>query len=89
MRSGHDRLAFKALFNRKTGLLRRRSRFPLESSAGTPTACLGPTPFRHKLLSFLEERGLSYIVVARMTRWLKRQAAQVRQWAELDENYAV
>ena len=45
--------------------------------------------FDDQLLSFLEERGLSYIVVARMTRWLKRQAAQVRQWTELDENYAV
>ena len=44
--------------------------------------------FDDQLLSFLEERGLSYIVVARMTRWLKRQAAQVRQWTELDENYA-
>jgi hypothetical protein len=45
--------------------------------------------FDDKLLSFLEERRLSYIVVARMTPWLKRQAAQVRQWTELDENYAV
>jgi hypothetical protein len=45
--------------------------------------------FDDQLLSFLEERGLSYIVVARMTRWLKRQAGQVRQWTELDENYAV
>jgi len=45
--------------------------------------------FDDKLLSFLEQRELSYIVVARMTRWLKRQAAQVRQWAELDENYSV
>ena len=45
--------------------------------------------FDDQLLSFLEERGLNYIVVARMTRWLKRQAAQVRQWTELDENYSV
>jgi hypothetical protein len=45
--------------------------------------------FDDKLLSFLEERGLSYIVVARMTRWLKRQAARVEPWTELDENYAV
>ena len=43
--------------------------------------------FDDKLLSFLEERGLNYIVVARMTPWLKRQAAQVRQWGDriLDE----
>jgi hypothetical protein len=45
--------------------------------------------FDDQLLSFLEERGLSYIVVARMTPWLKRQAAQVQQWAEVDENYSV
>jgi len=38
-----------------------------------------------KLLSFFEERGLSYIVVARLTTWLERQAAQIRQWTELDE----
>jgi hypothetical protein len=45
--------------------------------------------FDDTLLSFLEERGLSYIVVARLPPWLKRQAAQVRQWGELDENYSV
>lgn len=45
--------------------------------------------FDDELLSFLEERGLSYIVVARLTPWLKRQVAQVRDWTELDENYAV
>lgn len=45
--------------------------------------------FDDKLLSFLEERELSYIVVARMTPWLKRQAAQVRQWTDLDANYSV
>lgn len=44
--------------------------------------------FDDKLLSFLEERELTYIVVARLTAWLKRQAAQVRQWSELDENYS-
>lgn len=45
--------------------------------------------FDDQLLSFLEERELSYIVVARMTRWLKRQAAGVREWTELDANYSV
>jgi hypothetical protein len=45
--------------------------------------------FDDQLLSFLEERGLSYIVVARLTQWLKRQAARVEPWTELDENYAV
>ena len=45
--------------------------------------------FDQALLSFLEERSLSYIVVARLTRWLKREAAQVQAWRDLDENYAV
>jgi hypothetical protein len=45
--------------------------------------------FDDALLSFLEAVGLPYIVVARMTRWLKRQAVQVRDWRELDEHYAV
>ncbi len=42
-----------------------------------------------KLLEFLEERELPYIVVARLTSWLKREAARVRDWRQLDENYAV
>jgi hypothetical protein len=41
------------------------------------------------LLSYLEKVELSYIVVARMTRWLKRQAAQVKEWRPLDAQYAV
>src|SRR6266567_5158863 len=45
--------------------------------------------FDQALLSFLEERSLSYIVVARLTRWLKREAARVQAWRDLDENYAV
>src|SRR5437016_3474444 len=45
--------------------------------------------FDQALLSFLEERDLSYIVVARLTRWLKREAARVQTWRDLDENYAV
>src|SRR5207302_6025188 len=45
--------------------------------------------FDQALLSFLEERSLSYIVVARLTRWLKREAARVQTWRDLDENYAV
>lgn len=40
------------------------------------------------LLSFLEERGLTYIVVARLTPWLKRTASRVETWRELDEDYA-
>jgi DNA-directed RNA polymerase subunit N (RpoN/RPB10) len=45
--------------------------------------------FDQQLLEFLEQRGLSYIVVARLTRWLKREAARVTQWRALDEHYAV
>lgn len=39
-------------------------------------------------MGFLEQRGLSYIVLARLTRWLKREAAGVTQWRALDEHYA-
>jgi hypothetical protein len=45
--------------------------------------------FDQKLLSFLEERGLPYIVVARLTRWLKREAMRVEAWRALDENFSV
>jgi DNA-directed RNA polymerase subunit N (RpoN/RPB10) len=45
--------------------------------------------FDQQLLGFLEQRGLSYIVVARLTRWLKREAASVNPWRALDEHYAV
>lgn len=45
--------------------------------------------FDEKLLEFLEERELPYIVVARLTPWLKRAAARVQEWRQLDENYAV
>src|SRR5260370_1639184 len=45
--------------------------------------------FDQQLLGFLEQRGLSYIVVARLTRWLKREAARVTAWRALDPHYAV
>jgi Transposase DDE domain group 1 len=37
----------------------------------------------------LEQRGRSYIVVARLTLWLKRAAARVTAWRALDPHYAV
>jgi hypothetical protein len=40
--------------------------------------------FDQELLQFLEEQGLRYIVVARLTRWLKAEAARVPQWCALD-----
>src|SRR6266853_809590 len=45
--------------------------------------------FDQQLLGFLEQRGLSYIIVARLTLWLKREAARVNSWRALDQHYAV
>jgi hypothetical protein len=45
--------------------------------------------FDDKLLSFLEQRHLPYIVVARLTKWVKRAAQNVEQWRALDDNFAV
>jgi len=44
--------------------------------------------FDQELLGFLEQRELHYIVVARLTRWLKREAARIEQWRALDAHYA-
>src|SRR3982751_1413476 len=40
--------------------------------------------FDDQLLSFLEQRRLPYIVVARLTPWIKREAQHVEQWRALD-----
>ena len=45
--------------------------------------------FDDQLLTFLEQRGLTYIVVARLTRWLKREAAHIEDWRALDPFYSV
>ena len=45
--------------------------------------------FAEELLQYLEGGELRYIVVARLTKWLKREAARVQQWRALDETYAV
>ena len=45
--------------------------------------------FDDKLLSFLEQRLLPYIVVARLTPWVKRAAQRVEQWTMLDDDYGV
>ena len=45
--------------------------------------------FDDRLLSFLEQRRLPYIVVARLTLWVKRAAQRVEQWTILDDNFAV
>jgi hypothetical protein len=44
--------------------------------------------FDDKLLNFLEQRLLDYIVVARLTKWVKRAAQRVEQWTELDDYFA-
>jgi hypothetical protein len=45
--------------------------------------------FDDKLLSFLEQRLLPYIVVAKLTPWVKRAAQRVEQWTMLDADYSV
>ena len=45
--------------------------------------------FEDLLLSFLEQRQIPYIVVARLTKWVKREAQRVEQWRQLDEDFAV
>jgi Transposase DDE domain group 1 len=45
--------------------------------------------FEDLLLSFLEQRQIPYIVVARLTKWVKRAAQRVEQWRELDNDFAV
>jgi len=45
--------------------------------------------FEDQLLSFLEQRQLPYIVVARLRKWVKRAAQRVDQWRELDDDFAV
>jgi Transposase DDE domain group 1 len=45
--------------------------------------------FDDQLLNFLEQRGLPYIVVARLTKWVKRAAQGVQQWVHLDDHFAV
>jgi hypothetical protein len=45
--------------------------------------------FDDQLLSFLEQHRLPYIVVARLTKWVKRAAQRVDNWIALDANFAV
>ena len=44
--------------------------------------------FDQALLEFLEQRGLNYIVVARLTSTLKRQCAGVKDWTVIDDHHA-
>jgi hypothetical protein len=45
--------------------------------------------FDKDLFTFLEERRISYIVVARFTKCVKREVTRIVDWRALDENYAV
>jgi len=45
--------------------------------------------FLQTFIEFLEERGLPYIIVAKMTYYLRRQCVGIKQWTVVDENYAV
>jgi hypothetical protein len=45
--------------------------------------------FEEALLSFLEERKLPSLVVARLTSPLKRRCVGIKDWPVIDENYAV
>jgi hypothetical protein len=45
--------------------------------------------FEEALLAFLEQRQLPYLIVARLTQRLKRRAAMISHWQEVDENYSV
>jgi hypothetical protein len=45
--------------------------------------------FEKELVEFLEERGLPYILVARLSPRLRAQCIAARQWRAVDETYAV
>jgi hypothetical protein len=45
--------------------------------------------FDDKFLSFLEAQNLPYIVVARLTRWIKIEAINICEWKDLDSIYSV
>ncbi len=45
--------------------------------------------FERALVGFLEEQGLPYIIVAKMTYYLRRQCIGIKEWTPVDENYAV
>ncbi|MGP8199423.1 MAG: transposase [Limisphaerales bacterium] len=43
--------------------------------------------FDGTFLDFLEERGLLYVVVARLTSTLKRKCAGIKEWTPIDEHH--
>jgi DNA-directed RNA polymerase subunit N (RpoN/RPB10) len=45
--------------------------------------------FDGQLLDYLEQHDLPYIVVAKLTKWVKRAAQRVETWTALDAHYSV
>ena len=45
--------------------------------------------FDHAIIQFFEERNLPYIIVAKMTYYLRRRCVALKEWTSIDENYAV
>ena len=45
--------------------------------------------FDQGILDFLQQHSLPYIIVAKMTYYLRRRCIGITQWSEVDENYAV
>jgi hypothetical protein len=45
--------------------------------------------FDQRLIQWLEDHGPSYIIVAKMTYYLRRRCIAIQQWTDVDANYAV
>ena len=45
--------------------------------------------FDNSLLSFLEEKSIPYLVVARRTRWIRRELPAVQSWTRLDDTFSL
>jgi hypothetical protein len=45
--------------------------------------------FDQALFGFLEERQLAYIVVARLTKLVKREVSRIVEWRALEQDYSV
>lgn len=45
--------------------------------------------FDQGILQLLQERQLSYVIVAKMTYYLRRRCMALQQWSDVDGNYAV
>src|SRR5678815_409357 len=59
--------------------------------AGMKIACLRADSgfFEKELVEFVEQRGMPYIVVARMSHRIREKCVALKEWRQVDENYAV